>query len=68
MTSAELEFLETEDLSEYQGRWIAILDKKVIAVGDTMAEAYEKALSVSPARTPLFQRIPKKGETDTFVL
>ena len=64
----ESQFLETDDFSEYQGKWIAILDKKVIAVGDTMKEVYEKVLSISPIRTPLFQRIPKKGETDTFIL
>jgi hypothetical protein len=68
LVSIESQFLETEDLSAYQGKWVAILDRKIIAVGDTMKEAYEKALSTSPTRTPLFHRIPKKGETDTFIL
>jgi hypothetical protein len=64
----ESQFLETEDLSAYQGKWIAILDRKIIASGSTIKEVYEKALSSSLTRTPLFQRIPKKGETDTFIL
>jgi hypothetical protein len=64
----ESQFLETEDLSAYQGKWVAILDRKIIASGSTIKEVYEKALSSSPTRTPLFQRIPKKGETDTFIL
>ena len=68
MSSVESQFLETEDFAAYQGKWIAILDKKIIAVGDTMTEAYEKALKEYPARTPLFCRIPNKGETDTFIL
>jgi orotate phosphoribosyltransferase-like protein len=64
----ESQFLETEDFSAYQGKWVAILDKKIIATGNTIAEAYENALKSSPTRTPLFQRIPNKGETDTFIL
>jgi hypothetical protein len=68
LSSIESQFLETEDFSAYQGKWVAILDKKIIAVGDTITEVYEKTLSVPSARTPLFQKIPKKGETDTFIL
>jgi hypothetical protein len=68
LSSVESQFLETGDFVAYQGKWVAILDKKIIAVGDTMAEAYEKALKESTTRTPLFYRIPNKGETDTFIL
>jgi len=68
LSSTEAQFLENEDFEKYQGKWVAILDKKIIAIGDTMSEAYEKSISVSSGRTPLFQRIPKKGETDTFIL
>lgn len=68
MTSVESEYLESEDLSEFQGEWVAILDKKIIASGKTLAEAYEKILKKSVTRTPLYQRIPVKGEIDAFIL
>jgi len=66
--SVEAQVLESEDFSQYQGMWVAILDKKVIASGKTMSEVYEKVLQSGVIRTPLFQRIPEKGEIDTFIL
>lgn len=68
MSSVEAQFLESEDFTDYEGEWIAILDRKVIAHGKTFSEAYDKVLSLSPVRTPLFHRIPKKDEIDTFIL
>jgi len=66
--STESGVLESADLSEYQGMWIAILDKKVIASGKTMSEVYDKVLDQKIVRTPLYQRIPEKGEVETFIL
>lgn len=66
--SVEAQVLESEDFSQYQGMWVAILDKKVIASGKTMAEVYDKVLQSDVIRTPLFQKIPEKGEIDTFIL
>lgn len=48
--------------------WVAILDKKVIASGKTMSEVYNKVAEAKVIRTPLFQKIPEKGEVDTFIL
>jgi len=68
LSSVESQFLESEDLSRYRGKWIAILDKKIVADGETMSGVYEKVMKKSIVRTPLYQRIPKKGEVDTFIL
>jgi len=68
MASIESQVLESEDFSQYQGLWVAILDKKVIASGKTMSEVYDKVLQTNTIRTPLFQKIPEKGEVDTFIL
>lgn len=48
--------------------WVAILDRKVIASGKTMSEVYDKVFQAKVIRTPLFQKIPEKGEVDTFIL
>lgn len=68
MSTVESQFLESSDLAEYEGEWIAILDKKVVAHDKTFSEVYEKVISLSLARTPLFHRIPKKDEIDKFIL
>ncbi|MGB9002753.1 MAG: DUF5678 domain-containing protein [Nitrosotalea sp.] len=68
MSSIESQFLESNDFSEYEGKWVAILDKKVIAHAKTLAEVYDKIASLQLSRTPLFHRIPTKNEIDTFIL
>ena len=68
MASVESQILESEDFSQYQGMWVAILDKKVIASGKSMSEVYNKVAEAKVVRTPLFQKIPEKGEVDTFIL
>jgi hypothetical protein len=68
LASVESLVLESEDFSKYQGMWVAILDKKVIASGKTLSEVYDKIVDAKVIRTPLFQKIPEKGEVDTFIL
>jgi len=68
LASVESQVLESEDFSQYQGMWVAILDKKVIASGKSMSEVYNKVAEAKVIRTPLFQKIPEKGEVDTFIL
>lgn len=68
MASPESKFIESEDLTQYQGMWVAILDKKVVAEGKTMSEVYDKVMKEEIVRTPLYQRIPEKGEVDAFIL
>ena len=64
----ESQVLESEDFTQYQGKWVAILDKKVIASGKTMSEVYDEVSKTDLVRTPLFQKIPVQGAIDTFIL
>lgn len=68
MSSTESQFLESEDLSAYEGEWVAILDSKVIAHGKTIQDVFDKVTSQSIVRTPLYHRIPKREEAETFIL
>ncbi len=69
MSSVESQFLEsTDEVMEYKGKWIAILDKKIIAYGDTITEVYEQALKQHPQRTPLFHRVPTEDDPENFIL
>ncbi len=68
MSTVESQFLESGDFSEFEGEWVAILDKKVVAHGKTLSEVYDKVVEANLVRTPLFHRIPKKDDVDTFIL
>lgn len=69
MSTVEAKFLESlKDLKPYKGKWLAILDEKIIASGEDIDKVYEEALKKSKARTPLFSRIPMDDEVDTFIL
>lgn len=69
MTTVEAQFLESmKDVKRYKGKWIAILDKEVIASGEDVTKVYDDALKKSKVRTPLFVRIPDEGEIDNFIL
>lgn len=68
MSTVESQFLESNNFAEYEGEWVAILDKKVVAHEKTFSQVFEKVISLSLTRTPLFHRIPKKDEIDKFIL
>jgi len=69
LSSLEGKFLETSDeIKKFKGKWIAILDTKIIAYGKNLSEVYEKTLKKNPHRTPLYHRVPLEGEVDTFIL
>jgi len=69
MSSTESQYLlSIQNLDEYRGKWIAILDNKIIAEGIELKEVYEEATKKSKVRTPLFKRIPEKDETETLLL
>ncbi len=41
----------------YPGKWIAVHDRRVIAAGDTLAEAGEQALKLRPQRDFILEQI-----------
>jgi len=52
-------FLNT-DLSQYEGQWIAIVDKLIVATGASVKEVFEKARKDYPDKRPLIARAPTK--------
>jgi len=69
MSSTEYDYvMSLEDVEKYAGKWIAILDSKVIAEGENIEEVYQKALKISGGRTPLFEQVPLKQQEETLIL
>lgn len=69
MSSAESQFLlSLENRKQYSGKWIAILDNKIIAEGKDLKQVYVEAMKKSKVRTPLFEQIPEKDGEETLLL
>ncbi|MDE1764517.1 MAG: hypothetical protein KGH88_09815 [Thaumarchaeota archaeon] len=57
-----------ENRKAYAGKWIAILDKKIIAEGKDLKQVYKEAMKKSKSRTPLFEQISEKYGEETLIL
>ncbi len=69
MTSVESQYLlSVQNLDQYRGKWVAILDNQIIAEGVELKDVYTEAMRKATVRTPLFKRIPEKNETETLLL
>lgn len=55
---------EIPNLVEYVGKWIAVIEGDVVAIGDQGKEVYEQAKSKFPSKIPLILRVP----TNTVML
>ena len=58
----EFDFYSISDMSEYSGKWVAIIGNKVIANGKNLKEVYKKAKEIAKNKEPMFARIPNKEE------
>ena len=56
----EFEFFVKADLKRYEGKYIAIIDQKVVASGDNAKEVLEAANKKYPGRKPLLAKVPKE--------
>ncbi len=52
------QFYLTHDLSEYAGKWVALLDGEVLASGDTATQVLALAGQKAPGRTPALAKVP----------
>jgi hypothetical protein len=50
-------FLLKTDLSKYVGKWVAIVDEKVVAADINAKKAYKKAKLVNPDKEPLLDKV-----------
>ena len=55
------EFYINADLSEYAGKWIAIVDGKVVASGDRADEVYRMVKEKYPDKIIAIDRVPEKN-------
>ena len=68
MSSVENDFLTSmKDIEQFKGKWIAILDRKVIAAGEILSKVYQDAIKESGGRTPLFEHIPKNLDKENLI-
>ncbi|MBI3841970.1 MAG: hypothetical protein HY295_02300 [Thaumarchaeota archaeon] len=69
MSSTESQYLlSIQNQDKYRGKWIAILDNKILAEGTELKVVYKEAMEKAKDRTPLFKRIPEINETETLLL
>ena len=59
------EFYIKADLSEYAGKWIAIVDGEVVASGDRADEVYDSAKKKYPDKEVMLAKVPTE---DTLIL
>jgi len=52
------EFYIKADLSEYAGKWIAIVDGRVVASGDRADEVYREAKRKFPDKVIAIDKVP----------
>ncbi len=60
MAKGELEYLMTasDRLTEFIDRWIAVVDDRIVAHGDTAKEVFLKAKREYPNKTPFVMKVP----------
>ncbi len=59
------EFYINADLSEYAGKWVAIVDGKVVASGDRADEVYDEAKRRFSDKEVMLAKVPTD---DTLIL
>ncbi len=59
------EFYINADLSEYAGKWIAIVDSKVVASGERADTIYDEAKRNYPEKEVMLAKVPT---SDTLIL
>lgn len=55
----ELEWLANVDFSMYEGKYVAIVGKKVAAFGDNAKLVWEEAKRKFPGSEPIIEKVPK---------
>jgi len=63
--SKEFEFYVKTDLSGYRGKYIAIIEDKVVSSGDNAKKVLEEAKKKHPGKIATLAKIPRE---DTLIL
>lgn len=57
---ADYEWFLKKDFSEYSGKWLAIIDKKLVASGRDVDKVIKEAKSKYPTKKPLITKVNNK--------
>ena len=60
MKDKSYEFYVNNDLSDYAGKWVAIIGERVVASGDNAKTVLAEAQKKFPNKLPLLAKIPKE--------
>jgi uncharacterized protein YlzI (FlbEa/FlbD family) len=52
----------SEMVEKYPGKFIAVVNGKLVAIGDSRAQVEEKARGVEPGKIPSVLRIPREED------
>jgi len=61
--NSDYEWLLMQNLSEYSGEWIAVLERKIVARDKSLKKTIEKVKSLRLKTTPLFLKVPEGSIT-----
>ncbi len=57
--SPEFEFYLKTDLSKYEGKYVAIVESKVVASGSNAKDVLNEAMQKHPGIVPTLAKVPK---------
>ncbi len=60
ITKEEINWFSKADFNMYAGKYVAIIEKKVVAFGDNAKKVWEEAKRKFPDKTPALAKIPKE--------
>lgn len=62
--SIELRWMSehSKELGKHAGKWIAVLDNKILAKGNSISEIKKEIERMKIKKLPLITKIPRKGE------
>ena len=51
-----------EELEKFPGKWVAVVEDRIVANGDSYRAVYREAKRKFPEKIPLVTYVPRKGE------
>lgn len=63
MQESVIEYTMTigKGMEKYEGRWIGIVDKKIVANGDNAKKVFDEVKKNHPKKVPFVMKIPSDG-------
>ena len=58
--NGDYEWFMQSNLDEYTGKWIAIVNKKIVATSENVTDVLKKVREECPKTTPFVTKVPEK--------